>query len=802
MPINLGHQMEVGPLVGSGILSYNKPVVSARTEPGQAAAPYAIGSYSKYTDTIHPNTGNLIKGWQWDNRVWSEESVENYAAEVPINWDPTTEGITRSYFQSGIGSNTDLKIQDVIDVPSEGLNELKVFSVWAPEIEHGYYYDFEVQDYLYSDDSEVLFFSYDGVSDSGFVTESGFNEIPLSQRPKVSVPIQVRQMEWDNQIGKYNVYKSLQKKVFFSGNRDENGARVSTYDANTETILWDDIDKSLDEFVVVASGENTFKVILNDQYIEGVGIGNVPGDLEFVGYSNGKAGQQFHTVYSPIDSTQETKVYSYLTVGGPTTEWTPVPFDQTPVGYQVKFDYDLGILEFGDPSEAGQLIPAAGHSIGVSYYKTFYLEYEPDYTKNTIVATETNLNPIYRKSSRGFVYLATQLEDPAVVELEAILPATGKDSYGPLSIGGAHSPLVATVKDSKGQLLESQTVKFYITSDPIAGSFSGFSELEITSVTDEYGEARSYYNSPRSINDIGENVLAANWSQGGGNTTLRTETILIEGGTDDIFLYGTYVDDPLQGLWDYSLANNSNVQLDNYYEGYFDEHEIEGGTRDIEWETMHREAWQFATPVLFSNVVNGGRKKIVAAFDSTALNPHSFEVGAIVPVQPTSIVSYGGGVYDLIFDTSVNDIPQPTASLPSPSGTLYSYFVIAPTKVKIQASVFNKRLNQEVLSNEIDIKLSIPSYMNGLWILDAINESQISEISAALASVTVNNQKVPLGFRLKSSRVTLAAALDGVTFLDMNRAVPVQSTAYDPYDPDNLDNVRLAHQVNVSGVDN
>lgn len=786
----------------SGTITYTIPIASARTETGQDAHPSALGSFSNYTSTANPNTGNLIQGWKWDERIWSDETSENNATTLPVNWDPTTSGVTESYFQSGIGSNRDLEFKEVAHIPSSGLNKVDIFNVWSPKINHGYYYDFQKEGYLYSDDSELQFLSLSGVVEA-LPSVSGFNEVTLSGIPKIGVPISVEQFQWDNSDGKY-VASGIRKKIHFTGQLDSEGEELSTWDSNKQAILWDNIDQTEDEFIITTSGVLP-KVVLNRQYVTEIGGGTVPSGLEFLGYTDGSANQQFHTKWSPIDRTLSVNIYSYITSSGTITPWEAVDFDTTLSGNQVKVDYDLGILEFGDSTVSGQNIPSVGSSIGAHYYRTFQVEYEPEDTSDCILPTETNINPIYRQSSNGFVYLSTQLEDPASIELRAALPEVQNNVFGPLNIGNALSAVIATVKDSKGKVLEDQTVDFFITSVPSAGSFANSSTASAT--TDFNGEAKVYYTPPRSVQDIGENITASGWSQtnsptdpeySGINqiTTFNTESLLIEGDLDNIFLYEVRTDDPLQGYLNSLLDHGDSLaQLTDYYTDFFDEQDIQGATRDIEWEQTHRSVWNLAQPLLFDANNNLGKKKLVSYIDSTALNPHTFEPGAVAPMQPIDVRSVGAGEYDVVFDSSSNEIPEPSGSkFPSPSGTLYSYFLVAPTIVKLQASVFNSRLNQSILSNEISIKLEIPSYLSGLWTLDSINQNHIDEVSELLASgITASGQKVPLGWRLRSSSVTLAAALDGVTFLDVNR-----QWNYDPWDPDTFSGVSLGHQVNVN----
>ncbi len=121
-----------------------------------------------------------------------------------------------------------------------------------------------------------------------------------------------------------------------------------------------------------------------------------------------------------------------------------------------------------------------------------------------------------------------------------------------------------------------------------------------------------------------------------------------------------------------------------------------------------------------------------------------------------------------MFDTTVDAMPLPTASDPAPSGTLYSYYIVAPTAVTLIASVVNEATNQTIFSNDININLNIPDNMNGVWILDEINEIHIDEISSQFFSIVAAGQEVPFGWRLPSSNLSLAAMLGGVIFMDKN----------------------------------
>jgi hypothetical protein len=735
---------------------------------------------------------DVAAGWQWDKRAWPGDHTENNYIGLPVIWDPSTSGITKTHFQSGVGSGKDLKLEDIIELPSSGLHTTTgVTRIWAPEVNHGYYFEFDDGGYLYSDDSQVVYPSYSGVElGLNYPTDSGFNSVLISGISKVGVPITANRWRWNPDEGEYDIHLALRKKITFAGVRDEAGARQETFDENKQAILYGLIDRDEDEFTVTFSGDFT-KIVLNDQYVyeEGDPAG-LPSGLNSVGISDGTVGQQFHLEFAPVDNTMPVTVVSYLTASGTLTQWDIVSAEQTPQeqAYEARLDYDLGILEFGDSVASGVWVPPAGETIGVAYWPTLRVEYEPDLTGDTVIAPVASTNPVYRKSSVGFVRLATREDDPASITLVAELPSTQTDVYGPMPIGNSFAPLVATVKDSKDRLLEDQEVTFFVSSVPIAGSFGSLGNT-ISSITDQFGEARSFYNPPKNIAEIGEDITASGHSVDNSPTysgtsqvtTLHAERILVEGPKEDIFLYQVHVDDASLGFMDVTVDQDSiDAQIDAYYQEFFEEHQIFGPTGlttssgltagAIDWEDLHRTMWDLTRPSIFQPNLGLGRRVLVATLNSGVLNPHTFEPPAVAPVTPIDLRSTADGGFDIVYDTSEYTIPPPSGTLPGPTGTLHSYFIVSPTAVRLQASVFNRRLNRDILSNEIQIRLSIPPYLNGMWTIDAINQSHIDEISPVLSGVVASGQKAALGFRLRSSNVTLAAALDGVTFLDTNPA--------------------------------
>ncbi len=680
-------------------------------------------------------------------------------------------------------------------ISSSGIQSSSVDNLWSPIINHGYFYDFNEDNYLFSDDSIVVTPSYSGIV-GGFNSSiaNGFSTVVLPEFPKVGSPILARTFAWNEGDGEYDIDVEYRKKVNFTGKRQSDGSSLVTYSGDTNAIYWQNIETSDPEFIVTYSGFVTSgvapSIIFNRQVVSPVGTITASGvptftTLDNIGYFE-EEGQQFHFSSAPVDRTSPIRVFSWNEASGGAIssykEWLSIPSGISFTGDQVLVDSDLGTIRFGTIA-SGQNLPGIGNKIGAHYYKSTQIEFEPENTQDSVVALEANLNPIYRRSGRGFVYISTSAIDPATVTLTADLPLLSSDKYGPLYIGSNFCPVVATVKDSKGNTLEGISVDIEITSSPVAGTF-GSSAHEVTSVTDEYGEARSFYNPPRTIAEIGEEIDAAHHSVDASPsypdfpavtnaTTLTTSNILLESSDspDDIYVYGVYTDDPVLGVQYGTIsATDLAAQAAEYYERYIIAEDIYGetgmvpsgivSTTAIDWEDGYRMIWNLTRPTIFESNAGLGRRMLLTEYDADALNPHTIANGAWVPKQPFKIETAGTNSYNIIFDTS-------SVAIPAPSGSLNSYFVVAPTSVKLKAHVYNPRLNRTIYSNEIEIKLDIPNYMNGLWLVDGVNSMNIEEISS-LITTALEGKKLPLGFRLRSSSITLAAALDGITFLDVN----------------------------------
>lgn len=781
-------------ILPSGLLIYTTPENTADELVGGKFYSAYIGSESIYANIEHPETDKKIEGFKWDNACWmSDDTIDRYG-EIRAIFDPSISGLKETYFQSGIGDDDDIQLINIDTVTTSGLRIDDLTNDFVPEINHGYYYDYSEGRYLFSDGSNVIYPTCSGLVDG---ISQAFNKIGFPDYPKTGIPIKARKFIWDSSIGKYELEKEYIKKDHFTGLRDADLVRQET-DDEYDRIFWHLIDTTYEEFIVTYSGNGFPNAIFNTQIVEEIGSitqSGIPAlktqdydysaedfNLDFLGYTTGLTDEVFNTTFSPIDLSMEYKVFTWNSVND-IQEWLVVTSGLTLTGNQCYLDRDLGLVQFG-----GDTIPTTGSKVGAYYWNTAQIEYEPENTIDSVKGYEVSLNPIIRSSGRGFLYLGTYEDSPASITLEADLPEISTDTYGPLYIGNTYAKLIATVLDQQGNYIEGLPVIFHITSTPISGSFSN--QDSINAMTGVNGKAKTFYNPPESIAELGEYTTSGevNNSPSYPAPITQTTSLFIDElalAIDDfedpagIYLYQVHANDALLGILYSGIDFNSEEEtIRNYYVNYFSSEEsiygrlglTSSGTVEdytITWEEAHRELLNLSQPIWFSlnSESSSGRKLIVAEYDTTAVNPHvpdpTTQSGAFIPVEPIEVIDHNGS-YELVYDTSSLDFPLP-------SGLMTAYFIAAPAYVTFQASIYNEQLNKTIYSNEISIKLDIPPYMNGTWLIDGINSMKIEEINSLITSA-FEGRIMPLGFRLRSSTVTLAAAVNGVTYLDINHS--------------------------------
>jgi len=753
----------------------------------------AIGTKSKWDDTPFPATNKDIDGWHFDERRWGGLLDDNEAHFVPVLWDPSTVGITDN-IETGIGDNNDLLVTKVQPRSHDFEN------VWHPQIYHGYYYSEDNEFYLHSDDGVIDYPTFSGL------VPSGGNSVQLSHTPKPGVPLIARGYKWSESDGVYLPDRTIRKRTEFTGQFTASGELLAQ---EGNIVFWENVNTSQSEWFLDDS-TNPPTAIFNQQIVEQVGefytstsgLDQAEIDLlDTFGISNAQDNQQFTLKYSPIDRTSEVKIFSDF-LGSDNRVYTEVQeFSQGGIN-EFKLDYDLGIVEFGTVASGG--VPPYGSTLRAAYYKTVGIEYEPQNSRDYIEDVEANLNPVRRFTGDGFVFLRNRALDVSRLELKAVLPEITKNFFGPLLIGNSFASLQAIAYSKDNEVIEGQDITFEILSMDI-GSF-GASQTT-TAVTNGRGEATTLYNPPRTIDQLGgitNNVI----------TTASGSQLFLDdyqpASTDNaLFLFQIAREDLVLGL--------PKSGLRNYYEDFLIKEGTPGPEIDfpldltenfawlgsavenqIKWEVWHREVHELATPITYEEGdLRTGKKSVIAELDTTAINPHTGDAPALVPVQPIGLtITESGTAVD--FAATLSDITS--------SSLQKSYLVVGPTKVRLRAKTLNKRTNTVILSNVIEILIDIPDSAKGLLDIDTIN----SVPSGLLANAhffdqagtnldpveLVESGLLPIGWRLRSPSITIASALDGVTILDLN-PIP-QSYTHDELTASGELLINLTHQFEVN----
>ena len=710
-----------------------------------------LGFDSKFDTEPHPETGNTIQGWVWDERQWASELEINNEDFSPMLWDGNNAPLGSTSFQSGIGDNKDVLIKEIALVVPSGTR-----SVWAPQVVHGNYYDMEEDFYLYSDDSVSQIVPNQ--------TTSGLNFVTLDFTTKDGIPVTLVKWKFDVEVARYNKFIDFTHKFKFTGSRDVDGNRQETRDADGE-IIFDNIDSSLPEFIIDSS-QRPFVAYLNDDYIVEHGVPPASGliDMELLGTAIGVDGEEFNTLFSPV-IVSGVEIVSYFSDAGPHTTWNIV--DAITTSGEALFDYDLGVVKFG-AGEGNR--PAGGEKIAAHYKSSTMLEYERDFTRDCINALEANVNPMGRTSSDGFLYLNREIIDPFSIVLTAEAPLIATDFYGPVFLGSNGVPLNAEVLSKTEESVEGAEVTFFLVND--IGSFSG-GQNSITSFTGFNGIARTNFNTPRNVDAIGAigESVAIN-SPVTGQSTVTISGASLTGDATTWQIYKVFTDDPIQGV----------DSAQQYYIDYLIAENITGPTAVVEadgsgWENTHRLLTGLLAPNQYDTAFRNGKKQLLVTFESTAINPHTYTEGAFVPLRPLEY-NVGGAGETNVSVSGILDLPQPAVTS-GINNRLAGYFIAGPTVARLQASVKNERLGTTIFSNTIDVEIRVSPSMDGTVLIEALNDVQRSGLSVP---VGILEGTLPLGFRLRGFGVTLAGVLGGLTYLDVNRPTEVVGHAFEVVD--------------------
>jgi len=741
-----------------------------------------IGSRSKYATEEHPATGKKIAGWQWDIRHWTRDNEFKGSSNAPTLWDASVSGLDSSYFRSGYGDNLDLFTNSIdamyLDDPT----------IWAPNINHGFFYIHEEERYLFSDDYQTEYLTHSGLV-------SGHQVLDLTYTPKMGIPVLVRQYEYDRSIGRHKVSFDARKRVEFSTTPDSA------------------------EFILTSR-----HIELDGDYSETIGISNpssaeVSG-LEHVGYGDGTDWQFFHTQFSPIDTPldlSEVEIYTYSNSTS-LQSWNVLSPDTSfsVSGYEVQVDRDMGLLQFGERTST-HAVPGPGHNVAIYYRKGIGVFYEPQNTRDYVLARTANLNPIKSIINRGFVTLSTSPQEPASISLSADLPLSSSSYL--IYMGNNTGKLTAEVKNKEGVALEGEQVTFELLS-PIIGYLNRSSIATSTTYTN--GRATTIYLPPVTVDEI--QSYSTDITVSGTDTEVIVNNLLLPVSVSGLYLYKVHNNDITLGI--------PNSELTTYYSDWITDQTISGYTGNPPWEPNHRLINDLGVPSTYSSGdISTGKKTIVFTNTrSEVIDPHSGTQEAsspynLGPIYPNSMLDIGTVSSPKLKLTYSTVLESPGA------GTTKSYLVVGDSQTRIRAYVTNSRTGKKLYSNTIQLSILVPNTMNGTFFAEELasipsgllfapqNISTLSDITINATSGIADNYslyldehyrdelykdwykrtrrgdtigllqdglgptsvsvdptavpgEIPLGFRLKSSTITLASILDQITFVDLNDNLP------------------------------
>jgi hypothetical protein len=683
-------------------------------------------------------------GWQYEVKRWCSP-FDLKLPHLPRLFNQSTQGIKESdYFKPGVGDidEKDLLLWQFAEISSEGTTQ------WIPEIVDGYYYRYQTEYFYYGDNSRV---QYIDPSDN----VDGRNVVLLDTRVYLGKPILAASFRRHPTNRTVSYREQAVQRAEFTG-QYSGGAELDTV-TDVGKILWANVDTTKKEFVADTSTSDSIYLRFNRDYVKTYGV--VPtvyadlGACEFLGISDGADYQVFYAENFPIIPDSSYHVYIVDKVAGTWSEATRVDTyfellsSPSYPGIRYFVDRDFNIVHFGGAAEGGA--PPLGTEIVVTYRTTLRIEYEEEDKGIKISALDANTNPISQNVHQGFVCITHENLDPTKIVLNVDkdrIPFASPIEYGPVTVGSDHAILEATVSNISGVAVPGVTVSFIM--DPTnMGYING--STQSSSVTNGVGKAFSSYQPPSSADSLGYySVVVRDCTYG--SYTSHKEVIIsdslaqIEGKESDTYIYQVLKDDLALGKESFDDWLYYEVDTPAW---------VQDSDDYAKWKAEFIEQYNIE---LWTGLVNGklnGRKVVIyqAVLDTDALDPTDGSIGAYVPLRPELIQKISDstdpydGMYRLIYPAAAITDPDPDDSNVNVGG----YFIVVPRIVRFKAYCWSSYYNRNIYSNEINCRVSLPNYLLGEY----INE---------------NLDKIPFGWKLPISTDSVAAGLDGATFITIN----------------------------------
>lgn len=767
----------------------------------------AIGNKSIYATTPHPGTGKIIEGWKWDQRLWPTSEEFDSIAIAPSIWDPIASGINEIYWQSGYGDGKDLLLTDIVE-----RNQASGINSWVPEINHGYYYSHDDEWYLYSD-------SYQTSKLISTNTISGLFYIDLQYKNKVGIPVEINSFYFDKTNLEYTKQNVVKKVIDFSSTPVGPQFKIDyTYSPPRVWVSGLSIPEIGQDVPLTSSGFQTTDLF----QLEELGISNGLIDQQFYLSCSPIDESQPVEIFTYLGNIQKWDVITGVDSFSPTSSGI----------YEARLDPDIGIIEFGDyiddstTSGMTGFVPPEGSKIFARYTPTVEVRYEPETTTDLVLGTSANTNPVYTAINKGFIQISNHVTQPASLTLEIEnleLIASGYD----IELGNNVAKLLATVKDSNEEALEGIEINFEIIGQTV-GSFGGVT-TDTVAISNGTGNARAKYVSPLTILEVGKasDVL----SSGNTILTVEemampaavNETYTFKIHNDDLVLgipesdlsahYTGYLaeEDVTSGMtvsqdWEEDYRSLYSVGVPTTYST--DEEDLIIGKKTLlltvsGTDITHPHTGYRTPPVLsplhptlIENIGTDDSPILEftypVALDGIGIN--STKAYFVISNTSVQIRAY---VFDPIKNIRINSDPVLlNINIPdSANGNYFTSTTGLPGLLTRVRDLNNSTpapgyIDDNIISQTSGISSIYREYLDESYLTLGVRENYvtwfrrtypadsagfetiamtISGFDPALLPISVNTAgTIPLGFRFKSTGITIGSMLDQVTFLDPN----------------------------------
>lgn len=399
-----------------------------------------------------------------------------------------------------------------------------------------------------------------------------------------------------------------------------------------------------------------------------------------------------------------------------------------------------------------------------------------------------DVRPVKNAVSNKIIQISTIEKHVAEVVLETDLPLIGGNLHGPLYYGTDFTQLCATVYDSYGNVVEDIETTI-VVEDPI-GYLNGTSRT-YTALTNSAGQICSVYSVPYDWESISTRIKSV--THDGADTVMEISERPPGVSTDNVTLFQVLKHDPVVGtVGKKFVATNGQVSESselpynsfeiegfvewpvNKYEGGFVDILIDDGTNVIKYrrEIMHTfrvhdssgkitgmkvilkenvpgiggvgalsYCWLFEEQAKeWNSLFLDGVNVLVYEWRDDVPNPNTLELGAYFPLRPDIVETKR-----LVFKNRHLPIPDPF----DPDTNLGGYLAVIPDMVRAHAYARDPVTGRLIVSNNIRIKLDLPSYLRG-----------VDKSNPALP--------IPYGFSFVTEEFNVGSGIGGANFITIN----------------------------------